>query len=335
MTVFEVQATTTQAGMYLIANWPLDSCVNPHKDHLFVLDQARDEKKELLFLILRQSEGKWGFKLVRCCHALYFRSGSERWKCMGDDSAGKFELSNTSVLRQDQDVSILDLRNLVATSDICQQVAEDEALLKLLLLSSSNEGGSGEGGNNSEGSEWAWKVVKIALSLSGEVGCSRLDSLRAYVSLIRPQFRAVANEDHIEITIDPTNWGIIRDVKFIKQFVKVFEEMRYEGQPQWRSSQVLQYFYAELERSALRNRMPLHLRASITSLEIAIRKSKCFEILTKAGVRARFKSDAQFHVGEENIIGEVDGNLLTCPVWPSSIVEGFTIDGRMYRVCIE
>lgn len=303
MMIFEVQgATPNKVWMYLITDMPLDHLVIPTRDHLFVLDQG--DEKTFVILILRKLDDSPVFRLIGCCYGLYFRS-------IGPD-----ELN----LPEDDLLFLSDLRKRQRLDHIMRWIPgwaifED---LRHLQPDSLNE-------------------RQLSTLLHKLLRGSGLESLQAYCDCIHPRFHPVFNGEHVEITIHLTNWQSLLEIGSIGCLIGTYAEIRLEGEKDWTSpTRTMDWLRTDLEygefRFLVRDNKPLqfHLRVSRDNLH-ALVSSIPTEAL--AGLHSRYNSDARFYMPPKRIVGEEAG-MLTCPAWPRSVLEGFTIDGRMYCVCV-
>ncbi|RSL49688.1 hypothetical protein CEP54_012289 [Fusarium duplospermum] len=316
MSVFGVEgAGKVEAWMYLITDVPLDRLVIPGRDHLFLLDQG--DEKSFLILILRELDDGPAFELIGCCYGLYFRFPPGRW----------LSAEFVSVPPEDDKVFLPDLRNRLSFNEMTKLMAADEILEKLLRVD-------------------AYDLDKHQFeNLAHEfLRGSSPELFEAFRKYIHRRYRPVIKGEHVEISVHSATWRSIRNSACICCFLRLFPEMRYEEEEDWRSSgplwrrttyETFRYKttvqYGELDTSMIREDKNLHLRASMASLCTTMWDRMPTEPL--AGYRSRCQSDKRFHMPSERIVEE-EADMLTCPNWPRSVLEGFIIDGRMYRVCI-
>ncbi|RSL87735.1 hypothetical protein CDV31_016198, partial [Fusarium ambrosium] len=316
MTIFGVEgAGIVETRMYLITDIPLDRLAIPDSDHLFLLDQG--DERSFVILILRKLDDSPAFKLVGCCYGLYFRFPPWRW----------LAAEMASVPPEDDKVFLPDLRNRLRYDDMAKLFVGDEILEKLLHIDA----------HSLDKHQFKTLAHEFLLGASPKL----FEAFRKY---IYPPYRPVIKEDHVEISVPPAAWKSIRDSACICCFLQLFPEMRYEEDEDWRNSEPLwrrtthetyryktTVQYGELDYSMIHEEKFLHFRASMVSLCSIMWHMMPTESL--AGFRSRDQADGQFFMPPERIVGE-EADVLTCPNWPRSVLEGFMIDGRMYRVCI-
>lgn len=303
MTVFEVQgAVPGEAWMYLITNIPLDHLVTPTKDHLFLLDQG--DEKSFVLLILRKLDDSPVFRLIGCCYGLYFR------------------FTDPSNPPRDTELFLPELRSRHSLDKIFQFYPGWELLEGLPHIQP----------NTIDDRQLNTHMHEL-------LGGPDLISPQAYCNFIHPRFHPVVNGEHVEITMHPANWHSLLDCESLLEFIGIYTELRLEGESDWTSSKRLLYRplasldHKEVDKveASVRYNRPLHLRVTHGKLLSSMDDFRIAEALS--GTRSRCRSDARFYMPPERIVGEEDG-MLTCPAWPREVLEGFTIDGRMYRTCI-
>ncbi|KAJ4328615.1 hypothetical protein N0V84_000974 [Fusarium piperis] len=318
MMIFEVQgAAPSETWMYLVTDKPLDHLVIPTRDHLFILDQG--EEKSFVILVLRRLDDSPVFRLIAYCYGLYFRFAPGRWKSSEMLSAPP-----------EDDMALLpDLRTRLCLDNLAELTAEliaNKTFARLLRLS-----------NNGLEAPQSDAFVHDFLYSSG----SKL--LQVLCECINPRFRPLVNGQYLEISVDPIAWECILDSANMSRFIRLYKEMKYEEEEDWRSSRPIWIHtyetdrsrttvqYGVLDYSAIKEDKPLHFRASLDSLHASMENFMFSKPL--AGYQARLRSDALFCMPSERIVGEEAG-IVTCPGWPRPVLKGFPIDGRMYRVCI-
>ncbi|RTE81732.1 hypothetical protein BHE90_003736 [Fusarium euwallaceae] len=316
MTIFGVEgASKVKAWMYLITDMPLDRLVIPGRDHLFLLDQG--DEKSFVILILRKLDDSLAFKLIGCCYGLYFRFPPRRW----------LAAYMVSVPPEDDKVFLPDLRNRLRYDEMANFFVEDEILEKLLRVDA----------HSLDKHQFKTLAREFLLGASPKL----FEAFRKYV---HRRYRPVIKGEHVEISVHPAAWRSIRDSARMCFFLDLFPEMRYEEQEDWRNSEPLwrrtthetyryktTVQYGELDYSMIHEEKFLHFRASMASLCTIMWHMMPTEPL--AGYRSRCQSEVRFDMPPERIVGE-EADMLTCPNWPRSLLEGFAIDGRMYHVCI-
>ncbi|KAM6535867.1 hypothetical protein FALCPG4_005398 [Fusarium falciforme] len=303
MMVFEVQgAAPNKIWMYLVTDMPLDNLVVPSRDHLFLLDLG--DEKSFVVLILRKLDDSPVFRLIGCCYGLYFL----------------FISSNMSAPSRENTLFLSDLRNRLRLNDTTGFIPGMGVLESLphLQPDSTNE-------------------RQVSTLVHELLRGSALKLLQAYCECIHPQFHPVVNGEHVEITVNPATWQSLLDSASISPLIEIYTEMRFEETEDWTSSERILHWSltslecGELDSPAIKDNQPLHLRVSQDNLHALVERFTAYG--APARYQSRCKSDARFYMPPERIMGE-EASMVTCPAWPTPILKGFIIDGRMYRVCI-
>ncbi|KAF4955344.1 hypothetical protein FSARC_11878 [Fusarium sarcochroum] len=329
LTIFELEATGTDALIYMISDQPLDERIIPKNDHLFVLDSG--DGSSFLFLILRDlrcetsdaqnSTSPSQFKLVGCCYQLYFRYRTELWcRHSKEPQYNRFteEWNNYVrtglVPRVDDSLFIYDLHSKAPSKPRrLPPKLPDTTIIDDNLMETIFPGGSYR----------PLAITPILILYNERVRHHKsVDFLESYCRCLNTKLRPTIRENHVELTIRRGDWGLVSG----KSFFKLYKHMRYDGERNWRSSFRAQYFLF------LSSKKDVHLRASRTHIENLMAQSEPYHTLTRLETEPMRELEAFLETLELDQRKEDQG--IVRPNWPLDVVDGFDIDGEILTVTI-